>query len=115
MFGGCFTLFQFKRTGIKLIVFAALCDKLLVIAALDDMAELKHHDNICVLHGGQAMRDNEHRSAVHQTVHAGLNDCLGTGVDRAGRLIEDHNRRIGNSRTRVMDGRMVTPRGYRGV
>ena len=22
---------------------------------------------------------------------------------------------VGNSRTRVMDGRMVTPRGYRGV
>ena len=80
MFGGCFTLFQFKRTGIKLIVFAVLCDKLLVIAALDDMAELEHHDNICILHGGQAMRDNEHRSAVHQTIHAGLNDRLGTGV-----------------------------------
>ena len=62
MFGGCFTLFQFKRTGIKLIVFAVLRDKLFVVAALDDTAVLQHHDNICVLHGGQAVRDNEHRS-----------------------------------------------------
>ena len=30
---------------------------------------------------------------------------LGAGIDRAGRLIEDHNRRIGNRRTR--DGKQL--------
>ena len=112
---GSFILLQLKRSGIELIIFAVFRDQLLMVAALDDMTELQHHNNVCVLNRGQTVRDNEHRTPVHETVHAGLHDGLRAGINRAGRLIEDHNRRIGNSRTRVMDGRMVTPRGYRGV
>ena len=52
------------------------------------------------------MRDNEHRTSVHEAVHSGLHDGLRAGINRAGRLIEDHNRRIGNSRTR--DGKQLT-------
>ena len=44
--------------------------------------------------------------AVHQSVHAALNDRLGTGVDRAGRLVEDHDRRIGDRSTG--DGEQLT-------
>ena len=51
------------------------------------------------------MRDNEHRTSVHEAVHAGLHDGLRAGINRAGRLIEDHNRRIGNRRTR--DGKQL--------
>ena len=81
MFGGCFTLFQFKRTGIKLIVFAVLCDKLLVIAALDDLAVLQNHDRIRVADGGQPVRDDKGGAVFHQPVHAVLNVTLGSGVD----------------------------------
>ena len=80
-------------------------DQLLMVAALDDMTELQHHNNVCVLNRGQAVRDNEHRTSVHETVHAGLHDGLRAGINRAGRLIEDHNRWIGNSRTR--DGKQL--------
>ena len=98
-------LLQLEGSGIELIIFAVFRDQLLMVTALDDMAELQHHNNVCVLNCGQAVRDNEHRTSVHEAVHAGLHDGLRAGINRAGRLIEDHNRRIGNSRTR--DGKQL--------
>ena len=102
---GSFILLQLKRSGIELIILAVFRNQLLMIAALDDMAELQHHNNICVLNRGQTVRDNEHRTSVHEAVHAGLHDGLRAGINRAGRLIKNHNRRIGNSRTR--DGKQL--------
>ena len=56
-------------------------DQLLMVTALDDMTELQHHNNVCVLNCGQAVRDNEHRASVHETVHAGLHDGLRAGIN----------------------------------
>ena len=57
---GFFILLQLKRSGIELIIFAVFRDQLIMVAALDDMTELQHHNNVCVLNCGQAVRDNEH-------------------------------------------------------
>lgn len=43
---------EFKRTRIQLIILAVFGNQLLVVAALDDVAELEHHDNVCVLDSG---------------------------------------------------------------
>ena len=57
---GSFILLQLKRSGIELIIFAVFRDQLFMVAALDDMTELQHHNNVCVLNRGQAVRDDEH-------------------------------------------------------
>ena len=44
------------------------------------------------------MRYHKHRSALHQGVHSALNYCLGTGVYRRSRLVENHYGRVGNRR-----------------
>ena len=75
-----------------------LGNQLFMVAALDDVTKLKHHDNVRVLNSRQAVRDNEYRAAVHQAVHACLHDGLGARVDRAGRLVENHDRRVGYRR-----------------
>ena len=67
-------------------------------SALDDPAMVKNHDRVGILHRRQPVGNYEGRPARHQRVHTSLNDSLRMGVDGAGRLIEDHNRRIGNSR-----------------
>ena len=44
------------------------------------------------------MGDDEHRAALHQVIHAALDDRLGARVDGARRLVEDHHRRVGDRR-----------------
>ena len=51
-----------------------------------------------ILNGGQAVSDVEGGASVHQGVHTSLNNSLGVGIDGAGGLIQDHNRRIRHSR-----------------
>ena len=45
------------------------------------------------------MRYDKSRPSAHQLVHAVLDDLLSPRIDRAGRLIQDQYRRIGNGRT----------------
>ena len=46
------------------------------------------------------MRDDEHRAALHELIHAALHERLRAGIDGAGRLVEDHDRRVGYGRAR---------------
>ena len=55
---------------------------------------IQHNDDIGVFDGGQAVGDDEHRPAVHQGVHALLDDGLRAGVDGGGGLVQDHHRRV---------------------
>ena len=70
-----------------------------MVAALDDVAMVKDHDDIRVADGGQPVGDDKDGAPIHQLVHTGLYDGLGTGIDGGGGLIEDHNRRVGHRRT----------------
>ena len=92
--------FQLKCTGVQLIILALFRDQLLVVAALDDVTELKYHNHVRVLHGRQTVRNDKYGTSTHQTVHTGLHDRLGARVDAAGCLVEDHNRRVGDRRAR---------------
>ena len=96
-------------------------NQFVVAAALDDASVLEYHDGIRVAHGGQTVRDDKDRSAVHQTVHALLYQCLGAGIDGACRLVENHNRGIGDRCARNRDqlaltlGQVCTVVGEHGV
>ena len=63
-------------------------------AALDDASVIQYHDGVGVAHGGKAVRDDKDGASGHQRVHAALDNCLSAGVDRAGCLVHDHNRRV---------------------
>ena len=67
-------------------------------AALDDAATLKHHDTVRIPYRGETVGDDEGRAALHEPIHAVLYDALGSGIDGAGRLIENEHRRICDGR-----------------
>src|SRR5436309_900129 len=72
-------------------------------ATLDDAPLRQHDDEVRVLHGGEPVRDDEHRAMRHQTVDRLLHQPLGLGVERAGGLIENEDRWIAQQRARNRD------------
>lgn len=99
-------LIQLKRAGIKLIILALFGNELIMRAAFDDAAVVKDHDHVGVADRGKTVRDDENGSAVHQTVHALLNERFRSGIDGGRCLVENHNGRVGNGSTR--DGKKLT-------
>ena len=92
--------FELEGAGIELIIGAVLGDEVVVCAALDDASVVEDHDRVAVADGGQAVRDDEDRPPFHQRVHAALHERFGARVDGAGRLVENHDRGIGDGRAR---------------
>ena len=92
-------LFQFECAGVELIVGALFGDQFVVVAALDNVAVIQNHDAVGVHDGAEAVGDDEDRTALHQSVHAVLNQLLGTGIDGGGCFVQNHDRRIGHGRT----------------
>ena len=65
---------------------------------LDNASVFQHHDDIGILHGGETMRDDEYRPAMHQPVHAALYNDLGAGINAGGGFIKNHHGWIGDCR-----------------
>src|SRR5665647_2155600 len=74
-----------------------------VVALLDDLAVLHHEDDVSVADRREAVSDHERRTPVTQGTHSLLHQHLGAGVDRAGGLVEDQERRIDEERPRDRD------------
>ena len=70
--------------------------QLLVAAALDNTAVLQNHDRICVADGGKPVCNDKYRASLHQAVHSFFDQSFGTGVNTAGCLVQDQNRRVCN-------------------
>ena len=66
-----------------------------MVALLDDLAILHHEDRVGVADRRQPVGDHEARAIGAQSGHGVLDEHLGARVDRARRLVEDENRRIG--------------------
>ena len=60
-------------------------------ALLDNVALAHDQDQIGIADGGQAVRNDEARAALHQAVHSRLDALLGAGVNARCRLIEDQD------------------------
>ena len=69
-----------------------------MIALLDDAAVLHHQDHVGIADGGQPVCDHEAGAITAQPCHRLLHQQLGPGVDRAGRLVQDQQCRIGQER-----------------
>ena len=69
-----------------------------MFALLHNIAVLDDQDNIGITDGGQAVSDNEARSALHQVEHGVLDEDFRPGIHRAGGLVQNKNLRIGQER-----------------
>ena len=67
-------------------------------AALHDAAGVEHDDLVGVAHRGQPVRDDQHRAVPHQPLDGLLHQPLRLGVERAGGLVENQDRRIAEQR-----------------
>ena len=71
-------------------------------------------DTVAAAHGGQAVRDDDHRAALDDLAHVVLDDALAFVVQRAGRLVQDQDARPG--RQGAGDGDALTlPAGQVGA
>jgi hypothetical protein len=77
-----------------------------VVAVLDEAAALDGDDAVGAAHGREAMGDDQHGAALRDLAHVLLDDALALIVERAGRLVEDQDARIGDERAR--DGDALT-------
>src|SRR5438309_4380173 len=69
-------------------------EQLGVGATLPEAPVLEHHDQIGVLDGREPVRDHEHRAVPHEAIDRVLNEPLRLGVELAGGLVEDEDRRV---------------------
>jgi hypothetical protein len=63
-------------------------------AGFDDAAVFHDDDAVGALHGRQAVRDDDGGAADHRRLQRALHQALGLGVERAGRFVEQQQRRI---------------------
>src|SRR5207248_3182017 len=64
---------------------------------------LEHDDRAGVANRREAVRDDERRAAVQEAAEGVLDLALGADVDRARRLVEDQDARVGEQRARERD------------
>src|ERR687892_2762316 len=91
---GLLSLERAELGGDELRKDAALGQKVREAAALDDAAVLEHQNEVGLAYRRQAMRDHERRAALHDVPQRLLNSRLRGRVERAGRLVQDQDRRI---------------------
>lgn len=66
-------------------------DKLIVIAALDDLAVFENANHVGVADGGKTVSDDKDGATLHELVHTLLDEFLGASVDGRCCLVENEN------------------------
>src|ERR1700741_4157720 len=84
--------------------------QVVVTAALDDAALRQYHDEIGVLHRGQAVGDDEHGAMRHEALDRLLHEPLRLRVEGARCLIEDEERWVAQQGPRDRDALALAPR-----
>src|SRR6185436_8396575 len=87
---------QPRQAGIE----SALRHQLGVRALRDDRAALEHHDPVGGLHRGQAVRDGKRGAALRERFQPLLYQTLGSGIERAGGLVEQQDGTVGEQSAR---------------
>ena len=76
------------------VIAAFACQQLLMCALLGDAAIFQHNDLIGICHGGQAMGNHQHGAPFGCAFQRALYLALGFGVEGAGGLVEQQQRRV---------------------
>lgn len=86
---------------------APLLQQLLVIALLQQIALAEHEDDICVLHRGEAVRDDDHGAALTSALKGRLDQLLALGIEGARRLVEEQDVGAADERARNGDALLL--------
>ncbi|MBW8894520.1 MAG: hypothetical protein JF617_21395, partial [Burkholderiales bacterium] len=86
--------FQTELHGRQLRVEPAARHQFVMPADVDDAAGVQHDDAVGLLDGGQPVRDDQRRAVLHGRLQRGLHDAFAFRVQRAGRFVEQQQRRI---------------------
>src|ERR1700738_220791 len=86
--------------GPELAVDGAVVEKHVVRRAVDGPAVFQDEDLVAIDQGRQAMRNDHHRPAARDAKQIGVQQRLALGIERASRLVEDEDARIGDQRAR---------------
>ena len=103
---------------IEAVVSATVGKQLEVVALLDDLAVGEDDDLVCVLNGGQTVRDDKHRADGLDLLEGVLDEKLGLGIDVCGSLVENddgglvHNRSREGEELTLACGEVVTSLSY---
>src|SRR5258705_12187026 len=81
-----------------------------VRSVLDDAATLDGDDSICAANRREAVSDHEYGAALAYLLHVVLDDPLALIIERARRLVEDQDARVGDERARDCDALTLTAR-----
>src|SRR5581483_11476320 len=73
---------------------SALADQLVERAGLDDASLAKHQNARGVADGAEPVRDHEGGAALHHLVERHVEAGFGQRIERAGRFVEDEDRRV---------------------
>ena len=74
-------LFKLKGTCIEVIIGAFFFDELFMVAAFNDFAMVKHHNDIGVFDSREAVGNHKDSAADHELIHATLDDGFGAGIN----------------------------------
>ena len=72
-------------------------------ALRDDAAVVHDDDAVGLQHRREPMRDDDRRAPLHQAIERGLHQSLALGIERAGRFVEQQDRRIAQDGARDGD------------
>src|SRR6185312_14180687 len=92
---------------------AATRDKFRMATLSYHMALIHDHNALQALNGGETVRDDEGRASRHQIGEALLHQAFIFGVERAGRFVEEQQRRDPEHRTRDRNALELTARKRR--
>src|ERR1700758_3824310 len=90
---------QRREAGIEPV----LSEKRGVVAECHKAAAVENGDPLGLKYGGEAVRDDEHRAAIHHAVEGLLDEALALRIERTRRLVEEKQRRVAQERPRDRD------------
>ena len=78
-------------------------------SALHHLPFVQHHDLVRIPYSRKAVGNDKHGPLPHQTLDGLLDQTLRLGVERAGRLIQDQDRRVAEERPGNRDPLALAP------
>src|SRR5579883_1786080 len=82
---------------------SALPQQRRVVAEGYEAPVVEHGDPLGLKYGGEAVRDDEHRAAIHHAVEGLLDEALALRVERTRRLVEEKHGGVAQERPRDRD------------
>src|SRR5262249_37939764 len=104
---------DFMDSGLQAVergIAAASLDKIVMTAILDEAARVDGDDPVGAPHGREPVGDDEDSAALCDLLHVLLDHPLALIIERARRLVEDQDPRVGDESAGDRDPLLLAPR-----